>query len=61
MSGGIVTAACTLAAVLGWHWSPAVVGPVLAAVTLGLSALVRSRVTPTASIPAKSDGRHEKP
>jgi hypothetical protein len=60
MSAGIVTAICTLAALLGLDWPPAVVAPVLAAVTLGLSVLVRQRVIPSAGIPSGGGGKHEK-
>ena len=53
MSAGIVSAVVALASAFGFRLSASVVGGVLAALTLILSALVRSRVSPSPRAPAK--------
>jgi hypothetical protein len=56
MSAGIVSAVVALAAAFGFRLSASVAGGVLAALTLLLSALVRSRVVPVTPAPK---GEHE--
>ena len=58
VSAGLVSAVVALAAAFGFHWSAAVVGPVLAGLSLVLSAVVRSRVTPVKAVkPAPEEQR----
>jgi hypothetical protein len=57
MAAGITTAIVTLAAVFGLDWAATVVGPVVAVVTLMLSAVVRSRVTPAKPAAPEHAGR----
>ena len=49
VSGGIAAAVVSLAAGFGFHWSAGVVGTVLAVLSLALSVIVRSKVTPVAA------------
>jgi hypothetical protein len=52
VSAGLVAAVVSLAAAFGLHWSAPVVGAILAVLSLALSVIVRSRVTPVATPPA---------
>lgn len=51
VSAGTVAAVVALAAAFGFHLSAGVVGTVLAVLSLLLSVLVRSQVTPVAAKP----------
>jgi hypothetical protein len=53
LSAGITSAVVALAAAFGFRLSASAVGGILAALTLLLSAVVRSRVQPVASTPQK--------
>jgi hypothetical protein len=54
ISAGTVSAVVALAAGFGFHWSPGVVGAVLAGVSLASSVIVRSRVVPVLKPPAQA-------
>jgi len=51
ISGGVAAAVVSIAAGFGFHWSAGVVGAILAAVSLILSVIVRSKVTPAPAPP----------
>ena len=61
MSAGIVAAVVALAAAFGFSLSAPVVGSILAALTLVLGAVVRSRVSPVAPKAKATAAEHAAP